>query len=271
VSTKTVNALDNPALANQLAAKMAAETQPEKELALIVPPSETVVNLPGGYVTLAGEVVTEAEVRELNGRDEEAISKSTNVGKILNTILTRGVIRVGEEPATEELLDQMYIGDREALLLGIYRATFGRTANIATFCSGCKEYKSIQVDVDEDIKTKKLNDPIADRKFTVTTAKHEYTLVLPSGKVQKELTLNADKTIAELTTLLLEGTVVEIDGRRVLGKGQIQDIGIVDRRAIAEELDKRSFGPILNEVKATCPECGGEVVAPLNIGTLFRF
>jgi hypothetical protein len=271
VSTKSLNAADNPALANQLVAQMAKETQPEKAQAIILSPSDTVVNLPGGYVTLAGEVVTEAEVRELNGRDEEAISKANSLGKVLNTILTRGVVRIGEEPASEEVLDQLFAGDRDALLLGIYRATFGKTSDVPSFCGGCKEYKTIQVDVDEDIKVRKLSDPIADRKFIVATKKHEYTVVLPSGKVQKELTLNADKTISELTTILLEGTVLEIDGSRVLSKGQIQDIGIVDRRAIAEALDSRSFGPILDEVKAACPECGGEVVAPINLGTLFRF
>lgn len=271
MTTKTLKAADNPALANQLISQMAAETEPEKELALIVSPSETVVNLPGGYVTLAGEVVTEAEVRELNGRDEEAISRATNVGKILQTILTRGVVRIGDEPASEDILDQMFAGDRDSLLLGIYKATFGNTADVPSFCSGCKDYKTIQVDIDDDIKTVKLSDPIADRRFVVSTKKHEYVLVLPSGKVQKELTINADKTISELTTLLLEGTVIEIDGQRVLTRGQIQDIGVSDRRAIATELDKRSFGPILDQVKATCPECGGEVVAPINIGTLFRF
>jgi hypothetical protein len=271
VATRTLNAAENPALANQLVQQMAKETEPEKELALITPPSETIVTLPGGFVTPTGEVTWEAEVRELNGRDEEAIAKANTVGKVLNTILSRGVVRIGDIPASEDILDQMFAGDRDALLLGIYRVTFGDSANVPAFCSGCKEYKSIQVDIEEDIKTRKLDDPIADRRFTVSTKKHDYTVVLPSGKVQKELTLNADKTLAELTTMLLEGTVIEIDGSGVMSRGQIQSIGVADRRAISVELDKRSFGPILDEVKATCPECGGEVVAPINIGTLFRF
>jgi hypothetical protein len=271
VSSKTINAAENPALANQLIAQMDSTSEPEKELALLVPPSDTRVNLPGGYVNLVGEVVTEAEVRELNGRDEEAISRATTVGKVLNTILLRGTVRVGEEPASEEILDQMFAGDRDAILLGIYRATFGSTADVASFCNGCKEYKTIRVDIDEDIKVRKLNDPIVDRRFTVTTKKHVYTLNLPSGKVQKELTMNSDKTLSELTTILLEGTISEIDGERVLTRAQIQEIGVADRRAIADALNERTFGPILDDVKATCPECGGEVVAPINLGTLFRF
>jgi hypothetical protein len=271
VTTRTLNAAENPALANQLVQKMSQETAPEKERALITSPSETVVTLPGGFFNSLGEVTREAEVRELNGRDEEAIAKSNTLGKVLSTILSRGTVRVGDQPASEEILDQMFAGDRDALLLGIYKATFGPTANLTAFCSGCKDYKTLQIDVDDDIKVKKLTDPIGDRRFTVTTKKHDYTVVLPSGKVQKELTMNADKTIAELTTLLLEGTVIEIDGSSVLSRTQIQNIGVADRREIAQALDKRAFGPVLNEVKAACPECSGEVVAPVNIGTLFRF
>jgi hypothetical protein len=252
VATNSLNAAENPALANQLVQKMSQETAPEKELALVTHPSETVVTLPGGFLTPLGEVTREAEVRELNGRDEEAISKSNTLGKVLHTILSRGVVRIGDQPASEDILDQMFAGDRDALLLGIYKATFGSTADLTAFCSGCKDYKTLQIDIDDDIKVKKLTDPIGDRRFTVTT-------------------MNADKTIAELTTLLLEGTVIEIDGSGVISRNQIQNIGVADRREIAKALDKRAFGPVLDEVKAACPECGGEVVAPVNIGTLFRF
>lgn len=271
MSTQTLNAAENPALANQLTSKMAQDTAPVKERALITPPYDTVVNLPGGYVTFAGEVVTEAEVRELNGKDEEAIARAGTMGKVLTTILSRGTVRVGAESATEEILDQMFAGDRDALLLGIYKATFGPTADVPTFCKGCSDYREIRVDVDEDIKVRKLSDPIADRKFTVKGKKAEYTVVLPSGKVQKELTINPDKNLAELTTILLEGTVVEINGSRVFSKAQIQEIGLADRRVIADALSKKTFGPVLEDVRATCPDCGGEVVAPINVGTLFRF
>lgn len=271
MASKTINAAENPALANKLVQQMTQETAPEKELALVVPPSETSVTLPGGVVSPTGEVLKTAEVRELNGKDEEAISKANTVGKVLNTILTRGVVSVGDIPASEDLLDQMFAGDRDALMLGIYKATFGKTADISTFCQGCKDYKTIQVDVDEDIKVTKLSDPVNDRRFTVKGKKHEYTLVLPSGKVQKELLLSSDKTLAELTTILLEGTVHEIDGSRVFNKTQIQEIGLADRRLIADELGKRAFGPVLDTISATCPDCGGEVVAPINFGTLFRF
>lgn len=271
MATKTVNAAQNPALANQLVQQMTQETAQEKELAMVTPPSETTVTLPGGYLSSTGEITWEAEVRELNGKDEELIAKSTTVGKMLLTILSRGVVSVGPDVASEDVLDQLFAGDRDALMLGIYKATFGKTADISTFCNGCKDYKTIQVDVDEDIRTIPLKDPINERMFTVKGKKQEYTVALPSGKVQKELLMNSDKNMAELTTILLEGTIREINGNRVFNRGQIQEIGLADRRILADALGKRAFGPVLDTVSATCPDCGGEVVAPINLGTLFRF
>lgn len=268
--TKTINAAENPALANQLAAEA---TKPSKtqEKAEIVFPSELVVTLPGGFVTLAGEVITEAEVRELNGKDEEAISRSNTPGKVLTTILSRGVARLGDMEATEDVLDQLLAGDRDYLLLSIYRATFGDEADIDAYCNGCEDYKTLTVDVEEDVEVEPLEDPINGRRFDVKTKKHTYTCVLPTGKTQKELLTGENKTIAELTTILLAGTVRAIDGKAVLGRNQIQEIGVADRRAIADELSKKTFGPVINEVSAECPDCGGEVVAPINLGTLFRF
>lgn len=265
-----LNAADNPAMVNKLVNEAIKETN-VKEQAVVIVPSDTVLTLPGGYLSLTGEVITEAEVRELTGKDEEAIFKATTAGKMLTTILSRGTVRVGDVEATEDVLDQVLAGDRDALLLGIYRATFGADAEIAAYCSGCEDYKTLSINVVEDIVVKPLADPIADRRFTVKGKKHEYVCVLPNGKTQKELVSNNDKTIAELTTILLAGTVREINGRSVLNRTQIQDIGLADRRVISDEISKRTFGPVVDKVEAECPDCGGKVVTPISIGTLFRF
>ena len=121
--TKTISAANNPALANKMI-KDALE-KPEQVEIRITSPSDNVVTLPGGYINATGEVITEAEVRELNGRDEEEISKASSLGKVLLAILKRGTVRVGDEQVTEDLLDRLLSGDRDMLLLGIFKATFG--------------------------------------------------------------------------------------------------------------------------------------------------
>ena len=268
---KTISAGSNPALANNLIQQALKEPETTVEKAEIKEPRDTSVELPGGYVTSAGEVLRLAEVRELNGRDEEAIMKYDNVFKAMNTILSRGVVSIGNQPVDDEILDSILSADRDTLLLAIFRATFGNSAVIPSFCAGCTAVKEVEVDVTKDIKHKVLVDPLEDRSFTVTTKSHEYVVTLPTGKAQRELMTSGDKNTAELTTLFLEYCVKSIDGRPVFDKSQIQAIGIADRRKITTEIETRNPGPQFNEVAVDCPDCGGKVGVPLNFGTLFQF
>lgn len=269
-TTTTIKAATNPGLANDLIKKATAEKQQTVQPAEITSPSETLVVLPAGYVTDSGEVLNTAEVRELTGRDEEAIAKNPATGKALATILSRAVVSVGNLKATDDILDHLLAGDRDALLLGIYKATFGSTAKILSYCMGCKDDKTVEVNIDQDITTKALVNPLTDRHFTVS-GKHEYEVSLPDGRVQREITTNTDKTVAELTTLLLERTITAIDGSPVYSKTQVQNIGIMDRRLLGEELANRAVGPQLEDLIVSCPDCDGKVEVPINFGTLFRF
>jgi hypothetical protein len=267
---QTFNAATNPTLANDLISQATAEQDTTQAKAELQSPSDTLVNLPAGYVTPDGEVIKTAEVRELNGKDEEFLSKTTTLGKGLNTVLSRAVVSIGSEPATEKVLDSLLAGDRDALLIGVFRATFGNTAEIGALCQGCNDVKTIEVDINSDIKTKVLVDP-ADRTFTVEGRKGEFLVTLPTGLVQRELTSNPDRTLAELQTVLLEHCIVEINGAPVVSKQQVLNLGLVDRRNILTEITSRNPGPQFENITVTCPDCEGEVVVPINLGTLFRF
>lgn len=269
--TNTINAAANPALANQMLEKAFKEDSQQELNPVIKPPSDTTVELPGGYITSTGEVVRTAEVRELNGRDEEAIAKTTNVGKALMTILQRGVVKIGDAPVTDAILDNLLSGDREALLLAIMRVTFGETAELSAYCSGCEDVKQVEVNVLTDIKHKVLADPLNDRVFTVKGKAGDIVVQLPTGVTQRELINNADKTTAELNTILLENTIVEINGSHVYSKAQVQNLGIVDRKKVIDEISERVPGPQFEDITITCPECEGEVTVSINLGSLFRF
>jgi hypothetical protein len=268
--SNTINAAANPALANQLLSQALKEV-PQEIAPEIILPSDTAVNLPGGYITATGEIIRTAEVRELNGKDEEVISKSPNLGKALLTILSRGTVKIGTEPVDENILDQLLIGDRDALLLGILKTTFGSQVEIPAYCSGCAEYKTVQIDVDSDIKTKILTDPINDRVFTVKGKKNEFVVKLPNGVVQKKMIENTDKTSAELSTIILENTVTRIGDSPVYAVSQVQSLSITDRREIIDAINDRAPGPQFSDVTVNCPDCESEVTVPINLGTLFQF
>jgi hypothetical protein len=260
-------ALD-PNKANNLLNQALTE-QPAVEAPKIVSPTDILVDLPGGTV-INGEVIKTAVVRELNGRDEEALIRADNAGKMFSIVVNRATVSLGGTKATEEILDKLLVGDRDAILLGIYRATFGETAELAGYCEGCSEFKVVEINVVEDIKTRLLPDPTA-TTFTVKGKNKEFVVALPTGIAQKKMMANKDATVAENLTTLLEETIVEIDGKPVFSKAQIQALGIVDRRTIAEEISDRNPGPQFDPVKVTCPDCESEVQVPINLGDLFRF
>lgn len=269
--TTKISSADNPALANSV---IQAALKPEEKgfvAPQILPPSDTSVYLPGGYVDTAGQVHRTAEVRELNGNDEEAISKTSNFAKTVLVILSRGTVSVGPEKATEQILDRLLIGDRDALLVGILKATFGNIVETSAYCAKCQKFKDIAINVDEDIKSKVLSDPIADRMFSVQGKAGEIIVQLPDGAVQKKMISNEDKTQAELSTVLLENTVTSINGTPVYSAAQVQALSVLDRRKILDEINARVPGPTFDDVVVKCPECEGEVNVPTNLGTLFRF
>jgi len=270
MTTKTINAAANPAMANNILNQVMNEQIEDGFNPQIKSPVDNTVELPGGYINSAGELLRTAEVRELNGRDEEAISKASNVGKALITIIQRGTVSIGDIKADEPLLEKLLAGDLDALLLGIIKSTFGAEIEIPSYCAKCEDYKVVTVDLNTDIKTKVLADPMNDRVFIVNGKKDSFTVSLPDGATQKALIKSIDKTDAEQTTVLLEHCVLKINDNPVYSPLQVQNLGMVDRKNIVKEINKRVPGPEFTDISVTCPECEGEVTVSINLGTLFR-
>lgn len=270
--TQTLNAASNANLANKLIDQALAVPEEEKSVP-VVAPSDTHVILPAGYLkVLSGEVVTEAEVRELTGRDEEALAREATVGRQLNAILRRGVVSIGGVPVTEDILDSLLAGDRDELMLGVYKATFGNPAELYGWCPGCEETKDIHVDLNADIPRKVLADPVGDRSFEVKGRKAVYQVHLPTGSAQKKLNENAEKySVAEVASVLLESCVLSINGQPVYSPEQVKNISVADRRVLLKEITERNPGPDLADLSVTCPDCGQQVVVPVTLGALFRF
>lgn len=270
-TTQQINAGENPDLANSLVNQALAEQEVPIAPASIIPPFDNSVVLPSGYIGPDGKLHTVAEVRELNGMDEEAMSKVDTLVRLWSVILSRGVVSIGGVPASEEMLDKLLIGDREALVLAVYKATFGLTSNIDSYCTGCKEYKTVALDLNNDIKVKTLVNHATDRTFEVYGKKSKYLVTLPNGLAQKEMGADPNKTDAELKTSLLEHCVLEIDDQPIISKLQIKAIGIADRTTIVDSIAERNPGPQFDDLRIDCPDCGGKVVVPVTLGTIFRY
>jgi hypothetical protein len=269
--TTTISAADNPDLLNAYAAAALAQPDVENDVdesSLELP--DTHVRLPGGYITEDFDVEYDAEVRELNGADEEAIAKTPNLGRALITILERGTVKVGEEKATKKLLDGMLSGDRDMLLLAIRRATFGDELTFKWVCQHCVEESDFDINLKEDIPIKTL-DEASDRMFTVECRVGDVQVTLPTGDIQRDLMTGPDRTMAELNTVLLAGCIQSINGVPVMGVQDVKRLGILDRETITTEISNRNPGPKLADVTKQCSACGEEASVPLNMSALFRF
>jgi hypothetical protein len=262
------NTTSDPSVVAQFAQELNKE---EQVVIATVAPSNSDVILPGGFLAKDGSLIKYAEVRELNGMDEEAVSKAGSAGKALAAMLQRGVISIGSNPADKADLDQLLSGDRDALLIGIRRVTFGDTIDMEITCPHCTTELEVTVDLIDDIPVKSMDDPINDRTFTYMSKKHGAVVVgLPTGAVQKKLIENAEKTSSELNTLLLAGCLKSLNGEPSIGATTALTLGMGDRQAIITEILTRNPGPRLGEVKTTCEACGEDIPTPLSLADLFR-
>ena len=115
-----------------------------------------------------------------------------------------------------------------------------------------------------------MADQIVDRTWRVSTKKGYVTVSLPTGITQKKLLENADKSSAEINTILLSGCVMDVNGEPSMGASTVLNLGMQDRSKIVEEIINRNPGPRLGEVKKTCKACGEDIALPLSLVDLFR-
>lgn len=269
----TISAVENPALVNRLAAEAMAAEQMEKTLSAskadIKAPKNPVVELAVGLDVPFEGIISTAEIRELNGADEEAIAKLNDPAKALMLILDRAVVKLGDKPVDKELLDALLAADRELLLLAIRKLTFGDDITFeGNMCDTCVEPQKITVDLEKDIEVKKLD--INDTEFTVACKVGSVRVKLPTGNAQKALVSSANKTAAELDSIVLKNCIVSINDQAVVSHGDILKLSIKDRREILKEISNRNPGPQLSDVKKSCPACGQEVLLPLTLADLFQ-
>lgn len=269
----SISAAENPELAREMISAALSEPAPEvqEEEREVEFPVDNVFDLAGGYLGVDGYRASTAEVRELNGRDEEAILKAKTSAAMTDQVLKRGLVRVGEVEVDDMILDGMLAGDRELVLLHIFASTFGREVTTNRVCPECQETVQFTIDTLKDVPIKTL-DSESDRTFTVKCGVGPVTVTLPTGVTHKEIQESEGKNLSELSTILLFNTVLSINGQDVLSRSDVLDLPIRDRRKIAEEIAKRAPGPKLLDITMDCPECGHKgVEVPLSMGALFQF
>jgi hypothetical protein len=260
--------ITNPDKINELAKQFMDESSDLEPITTQMPISNEVF-LPGGLINNEGILIKSATIRELTGADEELIASTLSVGRALEVIFKQGLVLLGDEPPTKQDLDTLLAGDRESILVGIRIATFGSTVPFKVTCT-CGELQDIEFDLETDLKTEFLENPINDRVFTVKGKAGEFKVGMPNGVTTKRLLEIENGAFPELVTALLSGCLISIDGEPSMGRSTALGLGMADRELLANEIYKRNPGPRLGEVSKACKACGTEIPLSLSLADLFR-
>lgn len=213
---------------------------------------------------------TRATVRELNGFDEEALasldSKNIVYAEYMSALLKRAVISVGSLVVAERpaMLDELIIGDRDLLFLGIIEATYGKTREYEVRCQSCQASNDVIVSLDEFERKQPKQDPQVPMKFTLSTGQ-EVELRLPNG-LDSQVTSKKAKNVAEQNTLILARCIINTEIKNTVdwAKG----LGIKDRSMIIKALLDNQPGPQIGEVNAQCATCGEDLNIVLDWASL---
>lgn len=255
------------------AALVEVEEKPAPERPVLADLPETQIDLPGGWVTDEGEVLRRAEVRELTGADEEVLLRpefQKNSTKYISEMLRRAVVKIGEVEPTKDMIEAMLIGDRDALVLAVRRATFGDELDLDVVCPRCETDFGVTYSLANDVPMRRLDD--GKRVFDVTLRDGRVAQVtLPTGADQAEAVEKFNKTnLAERNSQVLARCLKSIDGVPVRGDAVAKKLGMKDRRTLVDFVVNTQPGPQYQEVSQECPNCALSFPLVLDLDTMFR-
>lgn len=238
----------------------------------IQPSESTVVTLQRGLIDpSSGMWQVDAEVREMTGADEEYMaslqSKSDlNYGEYIATLLRRTVIRIGSINLEHDKnpLDNISVGDRDILFLGVIKATYGRTKEFQAECRRCSELNDVQVDLDEDFPVKEskldLRSPIKKKLKNGTNV----SLRIPT-LADNSYVIKMGSSAAVQNTLMLARCAVWPEGKAPENAEEwARKLNVADRTKLIKSLLEIDAGPELKAVNVQCASCGEEMTIALD-------
>lgn len=269
-----------PDAVNALTARALEE---ETEDFTIKGPPDGSAQLIAGYVDPTGTRWTSVEIRELRGRDEEAMARAMATGDLvrwIDAILRAGIVRIGEVEGEKDLkaaLDTLLVGDRDLLVLQVRRMAYGDTIRLSVKCPFCEDLFDVDYSFSEDVPLKAFEvEGVTDRNQRLFDIELPSGVVaeirLVDGKAQKTVYTpeNAQKTDAELNTLLLAELIVSLDGKAVRGVGPVLDLTVKDRSFLLKWLSESQPGPQYGDVRQECPKCVREFPLVVSLREMFR-
>lgn len=239
-----------------------------------------VYKLLAGYRDSDGVTHTEFEIREMTGAEEEAIAKpdiKQNGGKIIRTILERCCIRIGTLEKSvlginkwREVIQNLYTGDQDVILLRIREASIGTGINVSHECPNCKVKLETIIQTGElEIKPFKGSYEIdfelpRGYKDSQGNLHKNGKLIFPRGLDREILDPIARKNLGEGNTCMLVRCIKDFEGVACVHNEVVKSLVLKDRNYLFELFSTNDFGVVLN-VDVVCESCSHEFKGSLNM------
>lgn len=241
---------------------------------------EQVFELLAGYKDKDGVIHREFTLREITGKDEEAIHKSdtkSNGSKVVSVLLSRCVTSIGTltpksvgKQKWEELIRSLYTGDQDYMLIQLRKLSIGEEIELNHVCPNkeCKAKLHTVVSVDElevvpfsgeRIIEFELPRGYKDRKGVLHKTG---TMRLPTGLDREVLTPLAKTNLAKAETVMLT-RLCKFDDGAYVDEDVMGSLSIRDREYLQKLLQEHFFGVKL-ETEVTCDSCGESFVGSFN-------
>lgn len=235
-------------------------------MALPVSPDTTLIRGLWNAATSSFDVA--AEVRELDGTDEEVLSvlgnkEGVSYGEYLTTLLSRSVVSIGDTKVTDpKVLESLIVADRDILFLATIRSTYGRTRIVQAVCQSCDKKNDIVIDLDADFPIPTPDFPVT-KPIDIEGRRGTYQFNIPTGA--DTYAASKAKTDAEANTIIISRCAIfdpkdepsdRVEWARKLNLG--------DRHKIVDRLLSIELGPKLGAVDTHCAHCEVEMPVALN-------
>lgn len=239
-----------------------------------------------GYKDKDGILHKTYTLREMTGRDEEAISKpeiKTNPTKAINVLLSRCVLSIGtlerksfQSNEWMNIIQSLYSGDQDVMLMQLRKLSISDEIEVTHTCPNpdCKAKLTTVLTVDElEIKPFQgetvihftLTKGYKDKKGVVHT---DGTMRLATGLDREILTPLAKKNLARANTVLLTRLCKFNDGAYV-DEDVMASLTVKDREYLNTLLNDNTFGYDLS-VDVECDQCGETFKGSLNMVSFLR-
>lgn len=232
-------------------------------------PSTDVTLLRGVYNSATDEWEMKATVRELTGEDEEYLAaldakEDLSYGDYLQHLLQKAVVSIGSMKVSNNpsIIDDLIIGDRDLLFLGVIRATYGRGRELQLLCGNCNQSNDVTIDLENDFKVEStkvdISKPVSVQLKDGQTYQFNYPTTGDSRYAVKK-----GKTTAEQNTIIISRCMIS-DMDRDSREKWAKSLNLVDRKKVVKAINAAQPGPRMEEVKTQCAHCDEELTVVLD-------